>query len=279
MITHKPVNPVRGALPPDSADALLRVSDLTLRYESGPALDAVSFALARGEQVGLVGPNGAGKSTLFKVIAGLLTPDSGRIQRLDGASAARLTIAYIPQRSHVDWHFPATVADVVLMGRTGKLGLFRRPGPRDREVVQHALELVNLSGLERRQIGQLSGGQQQRMFLARALAQEADLMLLDEPLTGLDANAQEDIFRVLARLRERQVTVLFALHDLKVAAQRFERVMLLNRRLIGFGLPDDVFTPQRLMAAYGSHLHLTLTEEGVLAVGDTCCDHGEERYG
>jgi ABC-type Mn2+/Zn2+ transport system ATPase subunit len=245
-----------------------------VRYESGLALDDVSFALEEGERSAVVGPNGAGKSTLFKVIAGVLKPTAGQVHVYGHEPGGHICIAYVPQRSQVDWNFPVNVADVVMMGRVGKIKLFRHPAARDWEIVHRSLNVVNLAHLARRQISQLSGGQQQRMFIARALAQEAGLILMDEPLTGLDVNAQDDILGVLDQLRQQGVTVMVALHDLKLAAERFERVMLLNNRMLGFGSPAQVLNSQRLMEAYGGHLHLLPTADGLLAVGDTCCDEG-----
>jgi ABC-type Mn2+/Zn2+ transport system ATPase subunit len=158
-----------------------------------------------------------------------------------------------------------------MMGRVGQLGLFRNPKASDWELVNQALEVVRMTNLAKRQISQLSGGQQQRMFIARALAQEAELMLMDEPLTGLDINSQEEVFSILDKLKGQGVTVMVSLHDLKVAAQRFERVMLLNHQMLAIGDPDSVLIPDHLVAAYGGHLHLIPTEEGALALGDTCC--------
>ena len=158
-----------------------------------------------------------------------------------------------------------------MMGRAGQLGLFRNPKARDWELVQRALEIVRMDHLTKRQINQLSGGQQQRMFIARALAQEAELMLLDEPLTGLDINSQEEVFAILDTLRDQGATVLVSLHDLKIAAQRFDRVMLLNQKMLAIGTPEQVLIPEYLVAAYGGHLHLVTTDDGALALGDTCC--------
>jgi ABC-type Mn2+/Zn2+ transport system ATPase subunit len=170
-----------------------------------------------------------------------------------------------------------TVSDVVMMGRSGKIGVFRWPRRRDWEIVDHALERVGIGSLAARQIGELSGGQQQRVFLARALAQEAELLLLDEPLTGLDLPSQENLFDILDTLRAQGITVLVATHDLDQAASHFDRMMLLNRRLVAFGRPPEVFTPQHLATAYGGHLHVLptgeITEQLVLA--DTCCEGGE----
>lgn len=249
----------------------LELRNLSLRYGNVSALEDVSCVLRQGEQVAVVGPNGAGKSSLFKLLVGQVAPGAGSICYFGAEAAPPSTIAYVPQRSQVDWRFPVSVRDVVMMGRVGRIGLFRRAAARDRQLVADAIDLVGLTALADRQINQLSGGQQQRVFLARALAQEASLLLLDEPLTGLDAPSQDAIFTILERLRGRRVTVLTALHDLQLAARHFDRVMLLNRRLIGIGTADEVFTPNRLVEAYGGHLHLAVTRDGILTVADTCC--------
>ncbi len=267
----------REAHQPDQP--ILRVSHLSVRYDSSVALEDISFEIKSGERWAVVGPNGAGKSTLFKVIAGVLPPSEGQVHVFGSAPDGHICIAYVPQRSQVDWNFPVNVADVVMMGRIGRLGLFRQPRAPDWEVVRRALEVVNLADLAQRQIGQLSGGQQQRMFIARALAQEAELMLMDEPLTGLDVNAQEEILAILNDLCQRGVTILVSLHDIQLAAERFERVMLLNHRLVGLGAPEAVLSPENLKAAYGGHLRLIPAEEGVLALGDTCCDEGVHPHG
>jgi manganese/iron transport system ATP-binding protein len=256
---------------------ILEVDSLSVRYESGMALDQVSFHLHRGERVAVVGPNGAGKSTLFKVIAGVLEPSSGRASIAGEGPGGHICIAYVPQRSQVDWSFPVTVSDVVMMGRTSKVGLLRWPKRKDRELVRQALADVGMEAFSRRQISELSGGQQQRMFIARALAQEAELMLMDEPLNGVDVQSQEVIFGILDELRRRSVTILVATHDLDQAADRFDRVLLLNHRLLGFGAPQEVFTTERLLAAYGGHLKLVQGDGQLVALGDTCCDEGEER--
>jgi manganese/iron transport system ATP-binding protein len=254
---------------------ILEAVGLSARYNGRLALEEISFDLATGERVAVVGPNGAGKSTLFKVIAGVLSPSAGEVKVAGHCPGSHICIAYLPQRSEVDWTFPVTVADVVMMGRAGRIGLLRRPGREDRDYVRQCLAVVRLADLAQRQISELSGGQQQRMFIARALAQEAALMLMDEPLTGLDVPAQEDIFRILDELRERGVTVMVATHDLNLAAERFDRVMLLHSRLLGFGQPAEVFTAKRLREAYGDHLRLVETGEGVMALSDTCCGRGE----
>ncbi len=255
---------------------ILDVKGLTLRYDTGVVLEDISFHLHTAERVAVVGPNGAGKSTLFRVIAGVLHPTSGEVNVFGHGPAGHLCIAYVPQRSQVDWSFPANVADVVMMGRTGKLGPLRWPKRGDWDYVRQALADVGLEALAQRQIGELSGGQQQRMFIARALAQEAELLLLDEPMTGVDATSQEAVFEILDKLRQRGVTVMFATHDLDQAAGRFDRVMLMNRRLLGFGMPHQVFTPELLRNAYGGHLRLVSAGDEILALTDTCCDDQEQ---
>ncbi|MCX8024982.1 MAG: metal ABC transporter ATP-binding protein [Thermanaerothrix sp.] len=257
-----------------SGQPIVRAVDLSVRYESGFALDHVSFEVYKGERLAVVGPNGAGKSTLFKVIAGILPPTSGRIEIYGGAPGEHICVAYVPQRSVVDWRFPATVYDVVMMGRVGRIGLLRRPRREDHEKVRQALERVGLSELAMRQIAQLSGGQQQRMFLARALAQEAELMLLDEPFTGLDLPAQNEILALLEQLQGEGITIMVSLHDLNLAAQQFTRILLLNRTLIALGAPQDVLNTQTLLAAYGGHLHILSEPSGNLVLGDTCCEGG-----
>jgi manganese/iron transport system ATP-binding protein len=256
--------------------SILQVSNLNLRYENGTALEDITFDVHRGERVAIIGPNGAGKSTLLKIIAGVLSATGGNTSVYGHEPGGHICIAYLPQRSQVDWNFPVTVADAVLMGRIGQLGLFRNPGPRDQEIVQEALDIVGMTALANRQISQLSGGQQQRMFIARALTQQAELVLMDEPLTGLDLNSQEELFDILDELKNHDVTVLVALHDLKMAARYFDRVMLLKSRILGFGDPKTVFSAENLVQAYGGHLHLVDTGDGVLAVGDTCCDEIED---
>lgn len=254
---------------------ILEINHLSLRYDGVLALDDITFHLHNSERVAVVGPNGAGKSTLFKVIAGILNPTGGQVNISGQQPGGHICIAYVPQRSLVDWTFPVTVTDVVMMGRIGKLGLLRWPKRRDWEYVRRSLDEVGLLDLAGRQIGELSGGQQQRMFIAQALAQEAELMLMDEPLTGLDVTSQELIFNILDELRRRGVTIMIATHDLDQAAERFDRVMLLNHRLLGLGRPEDVFTAEHLLAAYGGHLRLIQAGDQLLALGDTCCDEGE----
>ncbi|MBI3158142.1 MAG: metal ABC transporter ATP-binding protein [Chloroflexi bacterium] len=250
----------------------VRLRGVRANYNGVVALEDIDFELHGGEQVAVVGPNGAGKSTLFKVIAGIHPPSRGTAQMRGSDPRGHICIAYLPQRNEVDWRFPVTVQDVVMMGRVSKLGLFRRPKAKEWAIVRECLALVNLGDLAGRQISELSGGQQQRMFIAQALAQEAELLMMDEPLNGLDAPSQDEVFKILETLKQRGVTVLVAMHDLGLAARRFDRVLLLNRRLVGFGRPPDVFTEDHLRAAYGGHLQMVETPEGTLVLNDTCCD-------
>ena len=247
--------------------SILDLHKITLRYNGRFALENISFHLHAGEQVAVVGPNGAGKSTLFKVVAGVLQPTSGKVKIFGSTPRKHVCIAYIPQRSQVDWNFPVTVADVVMMGRSAQLGPFGWPKKHDWEVVRHTLDVVELSDLASRQIGELSGGQQQRMFIARSLAQEAELMLLDEPFSGLDLPSQAGILKVLEELKRGAVTVMVATHDLEQAAENFDRIMLLNQRMIGFGKPDEVLQPEKLIQAYGGRLR-SLDGENVPALED-----------
>jgi len=255
---------------------ILSVSNLTVTYGDVHAIDAVSFELAEGDQVAVIGPNGAGKSTLFKAIAGVLRPASGEVRIGGFQPTGHICIAYIPQRSQIDWTFPVTVLDVVMMGRIGRLGWLRRPRRADRDFVHECLGVVRMDHLAARRIEGLSGGEQQRMFIARALAQEAELMLMDEVMAACDTPSQEEIFRILQTLKDRKVTVLVSTHNLEEAASRFDRVMLLNRELIGFGSSQAVFTPERLKKAYGGHLRLVNTPSGTLILNDSCCEGGGE---
>jgi manganese/iron transport system ATP-binding protein len=256
----------------------LKAINLGFRFGSIDALKDISFEVNVGERLAIVGPNGAGKSTLFKIIAGVLKPNQGSVQIYGFEPNGHICIAYVPQRNQVDWSFPVNVADVVMMGRVGKLGPFRWPSHKDWEIVHQSLKFVEMESFAKRQISELSGGQQQRIFIAQSLAQEAELILMDEPLTGLDFNTQQDIFRILDMLKEKKVTVMIAMHDLKLASERFDRVVLLNKRLIGIGLPQEVFVPENLSVAYGNHLRMISSESGTLVFEDTCCEEGEHLH-
>lgn len=257
----------------DPGPAHLEVRDLSVRYdfERPLVLDAVSFTVPEGTRVALVGPNGAGKSTLFKAMVGLLPTTGGQVLVHGVPFGHGLDcVAYVPQREEVDWRFPATVLDVVLMGRYGRVGWLRRPGRADRAVALDCLARLGMAEFAGRPIGDLSGGQQQRVFLARALAQEPHILLLDEPFTGVDATTQEAVLALLDALGGQHVTVLVATHDLNLAAERFDRVLLLNHRCVAYGPAAAVFTPENVAAAFG---HQALFLEGLVLV-DSCCPPG-----
>ncbi len=236
--------------------APLAVRNLTVSYGSAPVLRSVSFSAGRGQLVAIVGPNGAGKSTLLKAILGLIPVDTGRIEAFgEPISTQRQRIAYVPQTEAVDWDFPVTVEEVVLMGRYGRLGWFGRPSRADREKAANAMDLVGMAEFRHRHIRQLSGGQQQRVFLARALCQEADVLLLDEPLGGVDAATEQAIFELIDRLTADGRTLLVVNHDLSIL-HRFDVVMLLNRRIVAFGPTEEVLNDANLRATYGGRLSL-----------------------
>jgi manganese/iron transport system ATP-binding protein len=264
---------------PDSHDVhapVVSFDHVSVRFNGASAgaaaLEDITFQLWPGERVAVVGPNGAGKSTLLKVVAGILSPTTGRADVYGYGAGGHICIGYVPQRSNVDWNFPVSVADVVMMGRVAKIGLLRQAGRRDWQRVHEALAQVGLPDFASRQIGELSGGEQQRVFIARALAQEAELLLMDEPLTGLDIPSQDAIFDILDRLKVEHMTVLVSTHDLQLASERFDRLMLLKRRLIGLGRPQEVLTAANLHRAYGTHLTVLPGAEGLLALSDTCCE-------
>ena len=249
--------------------ARLDVDNISVAYNGTPVLHAVAFQIPHGARVAVVGPNGAGKSTLFKALVGLLPLRSGKIFIHDLPLGHHLDcVAYVPQREEVDWRFPVTVRDVVLMGRFGHLNWMQRPGRGDQAIVRKSLEQMGIVDLAEQSISDLSGGQQQRVFLARALAQEPHIFLMDEPFTGVDATTQSATLALLDHLRREKVTVLISTHDLNLAASRFGSGLLLNRRLIAFGEPKSVFTPENLTQAFGS-LMLKLPD-GMILVDDCC---------
>jgi manganese/zinc/iron transport system ATP- binding protein len=226
---------------------LLEFHDVTVAYGRRPVLWNVDLVVEEPCLFGIIGPNGAGKSTLLKAALGLVPVAGGSIRFFGRPFAeVRDRVGYVPQRESVDWDFPVSVTDVVLMGTYARLGWFRRPGARERQVARESLARVGLADVAERQIGALSGGQQQRVFLARALAQQADVYVLDEPMAGVDAGSQERIFRVLAELRGEGRLVVVVHHDLRTAAEWFERVALIDMRLVASGPTADVLTPANL---------------------------------
>lgn len=238
-----------------NAAPLVQANNVTVHYGSVAALQDVSLTLFSGKRVAIVGPNGAGKSTLLKVIAGEIRPNQGQITLCGFDSDAHLSIAYVPQHKQIDWDFPVTVQDVVMMGRIGRIGLFRRPRQRDHQLVQQSLARVNMTHLATKRIGALSGGQQQRVFIARALAQEATLLLLDEPLAGLDLPSRQSFLEILEDVTASGITTVMATHDLTLAQQRFDDVVLLNKRLIAVGSAQVVLSAENLRDAYSNHLY------------------------
>lgn len=231
----------------------IAVEDLTVAYRDKPALWDIDLSIPTGVLAAIIGPNGAGKSTLLKAILNLIRPVAGSV-RIFGDSYRKVLrrVAYVPQRTSVDWDFPATVFDVVLMGTYGRLGWWRRPGNAERAAARAALDRVGLENLANRQIGQLSGGQQQRVFLARALVQAADLYLMDEPFQGVDAVTETAIIDVLRELRAQEKTVVAVHHDLSTVPDYFDWVALLNVKLIASGPVRETFTPDNLRHAYGA---------------------------
>ncbi len=235
----------------------MEVHDLTVSYQNKPVLWDIDFTLPESKLIAIVGPNGAGKSTLIKVIMGLIEPVSGHALIYGKPTdQMRKRIAYVPQRETVDWNFPVSVYDVVLMGRYAHLRLFQRPGKADREAALSALEKVGMAGYANRQISQLSGGQQQRVFLARALAQDADIYFMDEPFAGVDASTEDHILELLRTLRLQGKTVIVVHHDLQTVSGYFDWVMLLNLRLVALGPMEETFNRENLQKTYGGRLNI-----------------------
>lgn len=236
---------------------ILEIHDLTVSYDRKPVLWDIDLTLPTGKLVGIVGPNGAGKSTLIKSVMGLTPNSSGYVKLFDqDLKEVRDRISYVPQRESVDWDFPASAFDVVLMGRYGKLGLFKRPRKADKEIAMDSLRKVGMDAYAHRQISQLSGGQQQRVFLARALAQQADLYFMDEPFAGVDAATEKAIISILREMSNKGKTVIVVHHDLQSVTEYFDWVILLNMRLVASGPVNEVFTTSLLQETYGGKLTL-----------------------
>jgi manganese/zinc/iron transport system ATP- binding protein len=240
--------PVNGS----SHDDCLVIRDLTVAYGRKIVLKGVQADIRRGQVIGVIGPNGGGKSTLLKAILGIAPVLSGTVTLFGRpASEVRSRFAYVPQREAVDWDFPVTVFDVAMMGRYPRTGWLRRPGRRDRDVVLEMLDRVDMLKYRGRQIGQLSGGQQQRVFIARALSQESDVMLLDEPMNGIDAGTQEVILAVIEEQRQAGKIVLLATHDLVSASCACDCLCCVNERMVSYGPVDETYTPENLSQTYG----------------------------
>ena len=241
---------------PPQAPAI-EVNHLTVSYGPVPALLDVSFSVPSGQLVGVIGPNGSGKSTLIKSILGFVKPDVGHV-KLFGNSVERSKghVAYVPQRGSVDWDFPITVREVAMMGRYGKVPWWRDLSQEDRRLTDEALEMVRMTEFRDRQIGQLSGGQQQRVFMARAMTQGADILLLDEPFAGVDAATERAILDVLERTKSTGRTLMVVHHDLATALEYFDTLILLKQRLYAYGPPQVVLDPHLLSQVYEGHLRV-----------------------
>jgi manganese/zinc/iron transport system ATP- binding protein len=243
----------------------LSIHDLTVAYHRKPVLWDVDFDAPEGRLIAIIGPNGAGKSTLIKAALGLIPSVSGRVTVYGKpCHRQRKIVAYVPQRESIDWDFPVSALDVATMGRYGHMGWFRPVTRKERKWGLDSLERVGMADFANRQISQLSGGQQQRVFLARALAQDARLYILDEPLAGVDAATEQAIVRLLQDLRSAGKTVLVVHHDLQTVRAYFDHVILLNMRIIASGPTEETFTPENLEKTYGGRL--TLLEEASVAI-------------
>lgn len=253
--------------------ARLEFRNVSVKYGSRHAIEDVSIQVPHGARVAVVGPNGAGKSTLFKALVSLLPLDTGNIYIHGRPLGHHLDcVAYVPQREEVDWHFPVTVRDVVMMGRYGRLGLLKQPGQKDRTAVDRALQQMEIDHLSNRSIQDLSGGQQQRVFLARALAQQPHILVMDEPFNGVDTITRDATLRLLKDLTTRDVTMMVSTHDFLLAREHFDLVLLINRKVIAFGTPVEVFTTEHVSLAFQSQMMLI---DGALVV-DQCC--GDEEH-
>lgn len=240
-----------------SEQAVVKINDLTVAYGEKPVLWDVDLELPEGKLIAIIGPNGAGKSTLIKATLDLIPRAAGSVEIFGKPySEQRRLVGYVPQRGSVDWDFPTNALDVVMMGTYGQIGWFKRPGKQEREWAMQCLEQVGMADYANRQISQLSGGQQQRVFLARALAQKANLYFMDEPFVGVDAMTERAIVDLLRDLRAQGKTVVVVHHDLDSAPEYFDWLVLLNVRLIAAGSFADTFTPDNLTRTYGGRMQL-----------------------
>ena len=256
-------------------EARLEIENVCVYYGKNPALKNITFSVEEGKNIALIGPNGAGKSTLFKALVGLLPLDSGRIF-IHGLPVGhhKDCVAYVPQKEEIDWLFPITVLEVVMMGRFGKISRFKKPSKKDLDIVYDSLNQMGIIDLALSKISDLSGGQQQKVFIARAIAQEPHILLMDEPFTGVDMSTKETILDFLDDSRKSNVTVIIATHDLNMAAKNFENILLLNKEIIAYGSSLEVFTQKNLDKAFGSHV---LFLNGMAFV-DECCPADKHRH-
>ncbi|MBF0753688.1 metal ABC transporter ATP-binding protein [Jeotgalicoccus nanhaiensis] len=233
----------------------LEVKNLTVSYSNKIALTDVNFSMESGKLIGIIGPNGSGKSTLMKAVLNLTAKDSGEVQINEKTlEEVRGNIAYIPQRSNIDWDFPILVRDTVLLGTYPKLGLFNRPKTKEKKIAEEALKKVGMEDFADKQIGELSGGQQQRVFLARSLAQNADIFFMDEPFVGIDIHSEEIIINILKELRDQGKTLFVIHHDLTKVEDYFDELILVNKELVAAGAVSDVFTPELMERTFNAPL-------------------------
>jgi manganese/iron transport system ATP-binding protein len=248
--------------------ARLDIENISINYDNLKAIEDLSFSVNHGQRVAVVGPNGAGKSTLFKALIGLIPVEIGKIF-IHGRPLGHHfdCVAFIPQKEEIDWMFPVTVRDVVQMGRFNSTLRFKRFSKQDEEIVLESMVQMDILALANRPIDNLSGGQQQRVFIARALAQKPHILLMDEPFNGVDVFTQEIIWNLLDKLRLDMVTVMIATHDLNLASLKFDSVMLLNKKMVSYGLPSEVFTHDNLRSAFGDQVIFIDNA----AIVDQCC--------
>lgn len=234
-------------------DHVIEIEDMTVAYDTEPVLWDIDLDIPKSVLMAVVGPNGAGKSTLIKSMLDLIKPVSGTIL-FNGKDykSQRKNISYVPQSGSVDWDFPTNVLDVVLMGTYGKLGWFKRPGRKEKQLSLESLDKVGMKEFADRQISELSGGQQQRVFLARSLVQDADIYLMDEPFKGVDAKSEKTIINLLKELRDREKTLIVVHHDIQTVNEYFDHVVLLNKQIIASGPVEDVFTDENIKKTYQS---------------------------
>ncbi len=235
----------------------IEVENLTVSYQARPALLDVSIKIEKDKLVGVIGPNGAGKSTFIKAVLGFVKPDIGTV-KINGRNVQKVKgqVAYVPQRGAVDWDFPITVEEVALMGRYQRIPWYRNPSRSDKEAAVEALKMVRMEEFADRQIGELSGGQQQRVFLARALSQGSDILLLDEPFAGVDAATERAILDVLERAKQAGKTLVVVHHDLSTAAEYFDKLILIKQRLYAYGTPEEVLQEDLLSRVYEGRLRI-----------------------
>lgn len=255
-----------------SSHSIICFDHVTLGFPGVIALENISLDIAEGEFVGVIGPNGSGKTTLCRAVLGLMSPLRGTLRVFDCACDElrchhRARIGYLPQKGMIERHFPVTVLETVMMGRYGALGLFKRPIQRDRDIALEALSHVGMEGHRNTALGQLSGGQQQRVFIARALAQQPQILLLDEPTTGLDITTQHSVVELIQQLhKELGLTILLITHDINMIRSRVDRLVLLKTKLFAFGVPHEVLKPEILSQVYGKDL--VITEKDFIIVED-----------